>query len=352
MDTATRDAILSGRRRTVAAAVLRGGLAVAEPFYTAAAVVHGRNRHRRRVALPVPVVSVGNVTCGGTGKTPVVAHVVSRLTEAGRSPGILSRGYRSLDDGKDDGSGGNDERRVLDALCPGVPHEQSRDRIAAGRALIDAGCDALVLDDGFQYRGLARDLDLVVVDALNPFGYGHCLPRGLLREPLASLARADAVLLNRSDAVSRETRERIVRDVAAHTDAPITLAQVKPTQLVGVDGRTAPLDRLGQTATLAFCGLGNPDGFAATLDGLEAARLGEVVAFPDHHHYAAGDLARLDRIAADRGAEALVCTRKDLVKLSAATIGGRPVWAVDIALTLDGVCEPLERLVEGLKDEG
>ena len=337
MDAGTRNDILSGRRRTAAAACLRGVLRPASSVYAAAAAANSWLRTRRVQSLPATVISVGNITCGGTGKTPVVAWLVNELSAAGHTPGILSRGYAALDDTT------NDERLVLDALCPGVPHVQQRDRIAGGRALIAAGCDVLVLDDGFQYCQLDRQLDLVVIDALQPWGFGHCLPRGLLRETPRSLRRADAVLINRADELTSHACDALISQIEQHTTAPIMTARVRPTRLVNPPGETASLDQLRDRATQPFCGLGNPDGFAATLRslGVETAPL----AFPDHHHYTAADREQLRATAKASGAVQFVCTQKDLVKLPEATIAGRPVWAVEIALDPITRCDPVEAIL-------
>ena len=338
MDSTAFAALASGRRRGPVASLMRTVLHAAEPAYAAAANWNGRRRAARMQTLTVPVVSVGNLTCGGTGKTPVVAWIAQELLAAGRSPGLLSRGYASLDDvaegvAGDGAAGGNDEKRVLDALCPGVPHRQARDRVGAGRTLAADGCDAIVVDDGFQYRQLHRDLDLVLIDATQPWGFGHCLPRGLLRERPAALQRADVVLINRADAIDAAAIEQLQSEIRQHTDAAIVTGRVCPVGLVDAAGNTAPLSKLSPAA-LPFCGLGNPGGFAQTLRSLGVTR--EPIARPDHHHYTRDDLARLSIAAADAGADQLVCTRKDIVKLTATRLEGRPIWAVDIAFRPDG----------------
>lgn len=319
------------------------GLSLAEPFYAAAAAWDGRRRERRRVTLDAPVVSVGNLTCGGTGKTPVVAWIANWLAANGHSPGLLSRGYRSLEESDGEGNVGNDEKRVLATLCPGVPHVQQRDRIAAGRRLIGDGCDVLVLDDGFQYRQLGRAVDLVVIDATQPWGYGHCLPRGLLREPKAGLRRATHVLINRVGAVDSRTLETIKGEVAALTDKAVMTADVQPVGLLELGGGRLPLESL-LAGALPFCGLGNPAGFAATLRKLGVEQPPR--AFPDHHHYAADDVRSLREAAAARGVSQVVCTQKDLVKLRGFDWGDVQVVAVEIALTIR---ENESALVEALR---
>ena len=135
-------------------------------------------------SVEVPVISVGNLTLGGTGKTPMVEWIVRQLQKREKKVGIISRGYGSR-------GGPNDEALELAWKLPSVPHVQNPDRVAAARRAIDEfGCDALVLDDAFQHRRIARDLDIVLLDALEPLGYEHVFPRGTLREPIEGLARA------------------------------------------------------------------------------------------------------------------------------------------------------------------
>ena len=166
----------------------------------------------------VPVVSVGNLTLGGTGKTPMVAWLASWFRRRGAAVAILSRGYRA-------GSGGqNDEALELAHGLPGVLHLQDPQRVRAARhAVEEHHCQVLLLDDAFQHRRIARDVDIVLLDALEPFGWERVFPRGMLREPLAGLARAQVVALSRADAVDVETREAIARragQLAPHALCP------------------------------------------------------------------------------------------------------------------------------------
>jgi tetraacyldisaccharide 4'-kinase len=188
------------------------------------------------------------------------------------------------------------------------------------------------LDDGFQHRRLARDLDIVLLDALEPFGFDHVFPRGTLREPVAGLRRAHIVGLSRADTISAEERAAIrrrVAEVAPHA-AWCELAHAA-SGLVNAAGQSQPLDALAGRRVAAFCGIGNPAGFRHTL----AATGCEIVAwlpFPDHHAYTEADLARLRNVAADSRAEVLVCTQKDLVKLREPQFDGVALWAVTIEM--------------------
>ncbi|MEO1997370.1 MAG: tetraacyldisaccharide 4'-kinase, partial [Planctomycetaceae bacterium] len=177
--------LISGHNRGLAARSVRWGLECLASIYGSGVRLRNRTYDRglRKVqALPVPAISVGNLTAGGTGKTPFVAYLANSFCTHQHQPAILSRGY-----GSQDGEA-NDEKRVLDLLCPNVPHDQHPDRVAAAARVCEQhNIDVLILDDGFQHRRAARDLDIVLIDALNPWGFGHLLPRGLLREPPSAL---------------------------------------------------------------------------------------------------------------------------------------------------------------------
>ena len=342
--------VVSGRRSGLPAALMRAGLSLAAPFYgTAVASRNGLfDAGAKRVhRVDVPVVSVGNVTTGGTGKTPIVAWIAQRLAQHGKRPAIVSRGFRSLDEG------GNDERRVLEQLCPDVPHEQDRDRVAAAQRVIEAHRpDVLILDDGFQHRRLARDLDVVLIDALNPWGYGRLLPRGLLREPKSALRRADMVVVTRADRCGDADLSRLRSEINAETSVPVAEVVFPPERLRSVDGRVADLATLTGKRLLAFCGIGNPVGFRATLSACGYAEEDvSIEAFPDHHHYTSEDLRRLRVLADSRGAEALVTTQKDLVKLDPSWIERRPLWAVVIGAAFCAGENDLASRLEGLFGE-
>jgi len=272
---------------------------------------------RRARRLPKPVLSVGNLTFGGTGKTPFVIHACRELERRGRRVAILSRGYRAL------GPEGNDEALVIDRHLPSIPHVLGPDRHAAGLTVAD-DVDIFVLDDGFQHLPLWRDIDVVLVDATAPFGGGWCPPAGRLREPLTALGRATFVVLTRADLVDRETLGAVMRTVRAHTAAPIATAAFPP---------SCDADLSGKEVCVA-CAIGNPAAFVRTVESLGA----RVVArrfFRDHHAYTDGDAAELARPGLP-----VVITEKDAVKLEALWPGAVPLHVVRIALeVLDGAAE-------------
>jgi tetraacyldisaccharide 4'-kinase len=322
--------IVSGRRRGLATGLLRVGLRAASVPYGWA--IRSRNRKFDRGvdvhAAGVPVVSIGNLTVGGTGKTPMVEWMARQFRSSrGIRVAILSRGYGAAADGR------NDEALELELALPDVPHLQNPDRVAsAAIAVGELGSQLLLLDDGFQHRKLARDFDVVLLDASEPFGFDRLLPAGTLRESVAGLARAHAVVLSRADMLDPAGRDAVRQRVAKiNPNAVWCEVEHRPAALVASDGSRDAIQTAGAKRVAAFCGIGNPAGFRHTL-----ATLGCNVAawreFPDHHAYSREDVESLATWARDAGAELLLCTRKDLVKLRVPAIGGVPLRAVGVAL--------------------
>ncbi len=265
LDAAGFRDLVSGRRQGFPAAALRGMLRLAEIPYTW--VVRRRNRgfetgRRAAISVSVPVISVGNLTLGGTGKTPLVEWIARWFLQRDVQLALVSRGY-----GSNSGSA-NDEARELAQKLPGVPHVQNPDRVAAAKMAIDQfGSQVIVLDDGFQHRRIARNLDIVLIDALEPFGFGHVFPRGTLREPVEGLQRADVVVLSRADMANAMSRQKI-RDVVQKL-APRSVwaeCQHAAVKLISVDGIAEPISHLAGKSVAAFCGIGNPAGFRHTLE--------------------------------------------------------------------------------------
>ena len=278
---------------------------------------------KRRRALDVPVLSVGNITVGGTGKTPFVLYLAELLRTAGHKPGILSRGHGRyslekhliLEPGarvKLSRSGDEPQIFLRSRVAPvGI----GKDRFRNGRLLEERfGVDALILDDGFQHVRLERQLDMVLVDALLPFGGGHLIPLGRLREPLQELARADAIVVSRVDCGRAEASlERRLRRYNSH--APIFRAHTVPECWVdAASGNEIPAGEPPFTRAGAFCGLGNPESFWCILDLLGVRRV-DSVEFGDHHKYWPREVQRLrDQFLACK-AEAIVTTEKDSINL-------------------------------------
>lgn len=339
------DALIRGTRTGPAAALQRAGLWLLSLPYAAA--VRGRNglfdRGWKKVErVGVPVISVGNLTVGGTGKTPCVEYVARFYRSLGRRVTILSRGYGAE-------AGRNDEALVLEENLPDVPHLQGADRVALARiAVEELESDLLILDDGFQHRRLGRDLDLVLIDATRPWGYGHLLPRGLLREPRSSLRRAGAVLMTRCDQTTIEVREDIRKEVTRYAPhLPIAESEHRPAGWRNAGGAERPVAAFVGKPVAGFCGIGNPEAFRTTLQ-----RLGvEVIAwrsFADHHNYSREDIDDLRTWARALPAEAaVVTTQKDLVKIRLDRLGERDLWALRIELAVTSGREALEARLHG-----
>ena len=258
--------------------------------------------------LGVPVISIGNLTAGGTGKTPAVLAVIALLRARGRHPAILSRGYRGV-------QGVNEE-----ALLAGdVPVVCDPDRVAGGRRAITGGADCLVLDDGFQHRRLHRDLDIVLIDVTRPWGrndggHGAVLPLGYLREGRAALKRADLLWLTRTDLVAPERLGRLRAELAGL--APLVEERATAMSLMPLTGGTAePATAWQGRRVMLVSGIGNPAAFETAV-GKAGLIVVESHRFPDHHHFSAADAALLMATAAHADAT-LVMTGKDAVKLRA-----------------------------------
>src|SRR6266849_5818169 len=277
--------------------------------------------------LPCRVISVGNLTVGGTGKTPVVIALAVALRDRGRKVGVISRGYKrrsgtpilEISDGRTLGGhpeDSGDEPFLIAQRCPGVPVAVGADRPRVGRHLLDRfGVDTLVLDDGYQHLALQRDVDLLVVDAAAPFGNGYLLPRGRLREPLSSMARASAVLVTRASQARRlDELKATVR--AAVPAAPIWITDFAPSAVVQVGGSTSvePSALKGERV-LAVSGIGHPGSFRKLLEAT-GATVAEHCVFPDHHAYSREDVQRIRQVAERAGAGRIVTTEKDAVKLA------------------------------------
>jgi tetraacyldisaccharide 4'-kinase len=334
-------ALIRGRRRGLGPSLLRGILWVVSIPY--GLVVRLRNglydRGWKRIHRPpVPIVSVGNLTLGGTGKTPCVEYVAAFYRRLDLRVAILSRGYGS-------DSGPNDEALLLEENLPDVPHLQGADRVALARvAAEELESEVLVLDDGFQHRRLARSLDLVLIDATDPWGLGHLFPRGLLREPVSGLRRAGAILLTRCDLVPPEELAKIRQRVAKRAPGvPVVASIHRPAHWVNADGATLPPEAFRGRPVAAVCGIGNPDAFRATLAGL-GVDLVDLWVYPDHHGYTRADVEALRRRARQLATDCVVVTtQKDLVKLRLTHLGERELWALRIQLHVTAEQDVLDR---------
>ena len=292
----------------------------------------------------MPVVSIGNLTLGGTGKTPCVEWVARYFREREVQVAVVSRGYGTE-------TGRNDEAMVLEENLPDVPHLQDPDRVAAAeRAVEELESELIVLDDGFQHRRLHRDLDVVLIDATSPPARDRLFPRGTLREPVGGLRRAGAVVLTRCDQVPTDEVEAIRAWLARRwPNTPVAATEHRPVELVGDEGLTSPVEQLAGKPVGAFCGIGNPAAFRKTLEGIGAV-VANFRAFPDHHAYARADVEDLTCWAESLPPGAVIATtQKDWVKLRLPALAGRRLWAVRIGLTFrsgqDAFTAALERVL-------
>ena len=285
----------------------------------------------KSTAVDVPVISIGNITTGGTGKTPLVAWIARWLSDSGLQVALVSRGYGSTN------GEANDEALELERQLPHVPHLQNPNRVRAARAAItECGSNVIVLDDAFQHRRLSRDLDIVLVDATDPFGGGYLLPRGLLREPTRSLRRASLIGVTRVDQVGPQQLQLVLDRIGRQApEVPLLQLQHRPKELVSASGERRELSSLAGQQVLAVSAIGNPAAFDRTI-----AEAGMIVAasreFPDHHRFERADIDQLaDWVNSVPSAVAIVCTGKDLVKIQLEQLAGLPLWS--LAMELDVV---------------
>jgi tetraacyldisaccharide 4'-kinase len=290
----------------------------------------------RSKRLPCPVISVGNLTAGGTGKTPLVMWLANVLAEKGIPMAILTRGYKRekaagslLSDGRSvflsrEESG--DEPYLMAQLLRETPIFVGQDRFRNGQqALEKFGVRGVVLDDGFQHLPLRRDLDIVLIDASLGFGDGHLLPRGILREPLDHLRRAHLFLLTKVE--DRKACEPLEIRLHEIRPLPIFHSHFEPTGFIGPRGEAADHRAFEGKKVIALTGIGNPAYFSTLLSKLGINIIREII-YPDHHVYTAKDVTSL--AGTMKEADGIVTTEKDMVKLKNLGIGRLPVWALRI----------------------
>ena len=306
-----------------------------------------RTGWKKQFRSRLPVISVGNLSVGGTGKTPAVAWLARWFRAKDIRVAILSRGYGQLDHGQ------NDEALELELQLPDVPHLQHWDRVASARlADEELEMQLLLLDDGFQHRRLARDLDIVLIDASEPATALRLLPGGLLREPFSSLRRAHIVILTRSDQAAPEAiadlQQRVLR---ANPQLTVAHASHRPARVEVFPAEPYSLESLQGKSALAFCAIGNPDSFFATLTKLGVTLIDQRT-WPDHHAYTASDVQSLAAwTELYPQADWLLCTRKDWVKLQTQRIGSKLLGALLIELEFTTGQQELEQKLSRLLEQ-
>jgi tetraacyldisaccharide 4'-kinase len=311
----------------------------------------------KRRRLPCRVISIGNLTAGGTGKTPLVYAVAKLLSERGERVVVIGRGYRGK---RSDGvtvvsEGGmplvpweevGEEAYWLASRCRGIPILVGRDRLRVGEvALAEYRATVILLDDGFQHIRLERDLDLLLLDCTAPFGNGYLLPRGLLREPLSQIGRATAVVLTRVD--QAVDLPGTLRGIRLWLDRKQLFHVVfRPVGFISLgDCRECGVEMVKSKRLLAVSGIGNPRSFHLHLQALDAGEVLEKI-YPDHYHYGSRDMEEIMRVAA--GVDYIVTTEKDGVKLTPLLKKGLNLWALRVEAQVREKKEWLAYLMGGV----
>jgi tetraacyldisaccharide 4'-kinase len=280
----------------------------------------------KRKRLKGTVISVGNLTVGGTGKTPMVIWLAEKFLEDGKRVAILSRGYRGR-------NGTSDEIELMKVrLQNRVPFGVGKNRFVEGRRLESRqAVDVFLLDDGFQHLQLARDLDILLMDASRPLGGEALLPAGRLREPLTAMSRANLIVFTRA-----ETATGTLEAIAKLNQFPVFAASTRLLgfRRAGGDGTLLNADEIGEGPFFAFCGLGNPDAFFRDL-GTWGIPVGGRAVFADHHRYTPRDIAGVKQAGARAGTQAFVTTEKDAQNLVGLQIKEVPLYiaVIDLVVT-------------------
>jgi len=343
------EALIRGRSRGLVPSLLRAGLWWSRCPYAMTVLVRNSLYDLGRFSIvhaEVPVISVGNLTLGGTGKTPCVEYIARYFRASATIVVILSRGV-----GVEHGP--NDEALVLEENLPDVPHLQGRDRaVLAKLAVEELEAELLILDDGFQHRRLARDLDIVLLDATQPITEEYLFPRGLLREGIGGLRRAQVVLWTRCDQVAPEKllRQRHwlsnrFPQLLQATTRHAAIGWIEEGEETEEQSWQNDLSWLKGRSVAAFCGIGHPAAFARTLKDL-GVNLIAFRSFPDHYAYTRDDVRELHGWAEHFSPETIIATsQKDFVKLRLADLGARRFGAVRVGLQfLEGEAEFQQRL--------
>lgn len=315
---------------------------------------------RRRWQLPCQVVSIGNLTLGGTGKTPLTMWVARWYQQQGWRVAVLSRGYGGHAEGRprvvSAGAGPlydwqevGDEPYLLARELLGIPVLTGKNRYLSGRyACEHFGSQVLVLDDGFQHYALQRDLDVVLIDTTNPFGHGALLPRGSLREPLRALQRADILVLTRTELAGNTLSPLTAQIRRWNAQPPLCyMTTVIEALCQRENGMPRDVTWLRQRRVVALVGIGNPEAFAATLTRL-GSEVATLVVFPDHHPYTEDDWHAIVATVQQQGAACLVTTTKDAVRLAPSWQAPVPVYTLRTGITFTEGEEVLQQQLQAL----
>ena len=294
------------------------------------------------------IISVGNITTGGTGKTPLTVWLGNYITQNYKCA-ILTRGYKTRQKAKGKRQNYEDEPAILTESCPQAKVIVNPDRVAgAEQAVSEYKANVLIMDDGFQHRRLARDIDIVAIDATEPFGFGKLLPAGLLREPVDSLKRANAVVITRCDQTGESELVKLEKELKV-VNPYISIARSvhKPVFAQCFGGKKFAVEELKSKKIFAFCGIGNPQAFSNTIKGLRADVVGSIF-YDDHHCYTQEDIAKICKEGERFKADLILTTQKDWAKIAAMVPAdkGRPFAYLAIELKFITGENQLKRLID------
>lgn len=339
--------LISGKDSSVSAKLIRLLLRVISVFYSL--IIWLRNVGfnlgiLRSYKIDATVISVGNITAGGTGKTPIVMWLCNLLAEKNIKIAIVSRGYKSKT-----GTLG-DEAAMMVNNCPMAKITINNDRVSgANNAIEKYDVEAIVLDDAFQHRRIKRDMDIIAIDATCPFGFGRILPSGLLRESPSSLKRAQAVIITRTDQCDKDTLREIESKIKSYNpDILITHSTHKIVSAKKIKNETITIEDLKEKKVFAFCGIGNPESFSKSLTNAGLKVVGEKF-FNDHHDYTKESLNDIGVLAKDAGADIILTTQKDWVKIALLARDVLNVECAYVAIELD-ITSAKQELIELIDD--
>ena len=283
----------------------------------------------------LPVVSVGNLTLGGTGKTPLVMFLADYLVSSGRRPAILTRGY------------GGDENRMLTDELAEVPVYVGQDRVRSAKEAKRKGAEILILDDGYQHRRLERDLNLLLLDSVSPFGNGCLFPRGILREPESAIERADMIVLTKTDRLSMNRRKDLVTHLSRMAPGkPIILSRHRPSFLSDVTDASYAAESICGKKVSLVSGIADPDYLSFMVEGLGATIVSRID-YIDHHSYSQSDINHIEESSRHHGSENIIITKKDYVKIKNLDIESIQDKLLILNITVE-VLKGKEDLVAGL----
>jgi len=343
------DLLLARSLLSAGASAYRAGLGIRNGLY--------RSGIRKATRLDVPVISIGNLTVGGTGKTPLVAYIASCLKQEGKKAVIISRGYKGRSRGtltvSDEktvlaGPGrAGDEPVLLARKLPGTPVLVNKDRAAAARTACDRfNPDIIILDDAYQHLAVARAADILVIDAANPFGNGHLLPRGTLREPRSAISRADLIIITKANQAGDLTGlQAVIKRYSGST--PVLLADYMPGPVTDLKGQAeTEVSALAKRQAFLVSGIAQPGSFKKTAEELRIPICGEI-AFSDHHPFTPFDLEDITRSVVEKKADYILTTEKDAVRFPVPEGYRFPLYSLGLDIRLKNGPEELLSILRG-----